>query len=437
MKHPDIKKLIAHRHDLIPGAAHTYSKGDDQFPSNAPNLILRGKGAYVWGSDGKKYLDWCMGLRTGILGHAYEPVNNAAIHQLKEGLNFGRPHPIEFELAELLIKTVQNAEMVKFAKNGSTVTTAATKLARAFTGRKYIALCSSHPFFSYDDWFIGTTPCDSGIPEEVKNLSLTFQYNNIASLKKLFIDHPTQIACVIMEAATTAVPENNFLQEVEKLTKAEGALFILDEMITGFRWGLQGAQGYFGLTPDLTTYGKGIGNGFSVAVLAGRRDIMELGGIHHKKERVFLISTTHGAETLSLAAAIKTIQELKAKKVSKQLWRLGKKLRLALQKEIAHYDLEQYVEVLGYDPNLSMNFKNKTGAASMLLRTIFLEQIVARGILFQGYFAISAAHKEKEIAATIKAASAALAVYKKAVFDAKPEKFLQGEVVKPVFRKYN
>lgn len=432
-----LKKNIARRHDLIPGAAHTYSKGDDQFPFNAPAVILKGKGAYVWGNDGKKYLDWCMGLRTGILGHAYEPVNKAAIKQLKDGLNFGRPHAIEFELADLITKTVPNAEMVKFGKNGSTVTTAATKLARAFTGRKYIALCSSQPFFSYDDWFIGTTPCNSGVPEEITKLSLTFQYNNIDSLKKLFAEHPGEIACVIMEAATTHAPENNFLKEVERITKADGAIFILDEMITGFRWGLKGAQGFFGLTPDLTTYGKAIGNGYSVAVLTGRRDIMELGGIKHKKERVFLISTTHGAETLSLAATMKTIQEMKSKKIAELLWKNGKKLRAGLNKVIKETGLEKYVEVLGYEPNLSMNFKDAAGAPSMLMRTIFLEEITKHNILFQGYFAISAAHKDKEIAATIKASKAALMVYKKALDSGTPEKFLQGEVVKPVFRKFN
>ena len=431
-----LKKLISRRHELIPGAAHTYSKGDDQFSSNAPACVMKGKGAYVWGSDGKKYLDWCMGLRTGILGHAYDPVNRAVIKQMKDGANFGRPHPIEFEFAEFLLKTIPNAEMVKFAKNGSTVTTAATKLARAFTGRKYIALCSSHPFFSYDDWFIGTTPCDSGVPEEIKKLSLTFQYNNLDSLRKLFAEHPGEIAGVIMEAATTEAPRDNFLVEVQNLTKSEGAIFILDEMITGFRWGLTGAQGYFGIKPDLTTYGKAIGNGYSMAVLAGRRDIMELGGIHHKKERVFLISTTHGAETISIAAAMAALKEIKRLKVPAYLWKMGKKLKNGLNQEIKRRGLEKYVEVVGYEPNLGMNFKDQSGAVSFELKTIFLEQLIDQGVMFQGYFAISHAHGDKEIKRTVAAAGQALDVYKQALRNGY-KKFLQGEVVKPVFRKYN
>lgn len=431
------KELIKKRHDLIPGGAHTYSKGDDQFPTNAPPLVVRGKGAYVWGNDGKKYLDWCMGLRTGILGHANEIVNRAVVKQMKDGTNFGRPHPVELELANLLVKTLPNVEMVKFAKNGSTVTTAATKLARAYTGRKYIAVCSSQPFFSYDDWFIGTTACDSGIPEEIKKLTLTFKYNDLASLKQLFKKYPKKIACVIMEAATTESPVDNYLQKVQALTKAEGAVFILDEMITGFRWGLQGAQKYFGLKPDLITYGKAIGNGYSVAVLAGRKNIMELGGIYHTKERVFLISTTHGAETVSLAAAMATIKELKTKKIPEYLWRLGTQLQQGLTKEIKAQGLEKYVEVVGYAPNISMTFKDKTGAASAPLRTIMLEQVIAQGILFQGYFATSAAHGAKEVALTVSVFKKALAVYKEALESGDYAAFLKGEPLKPVFRKYN
>ncbi|MBI2063452.1 MAG: glutamate-1-semialdehyde 2,1-aminomutase [Candidatus Yanofskybacteria bacterium] len=429
--------LIKKRHDLIPGGAHTYSKGDDQFPANAPKVILRGKGAYVWGNDGKKYLDWCMGLRSVSLGHCYSVINKAVASQMQDGTNFGRPHISEFQLADLLIKTLPNAQMVKFAKNGSTVTTAAVKLARAYTGRKYAAFCKDHPFFSYDDWFIGTTVCDSGVPEEIKNLSFAFKYNDIKSLAVLFKKYPRQIACVIMEVVTTASPKNNFLKKVQALCKKNGAVFIVDEMITGFRWGIKGAQDYYGLKPDLSTYGKGIANGYSVAVLAGRRDIMNLGGLYHKRPRVFLISTTHGAETTGLAAAIAAIGEMKKKHVTDHFWKTGRALKDGLEKLIKKHDLQKYVEVLGFAPNLSMSFKESNGNASPVLRTIFLQEVAKRNILFQGYFAISYSHQRQEINKTLKAFDQVMIIYKKVLESGNFEKYLLGPALKPVFRKYN
>lgn len=433
----EIKNLISRRHDLIPGGAHTYSKGDDQFPANAPKVILRGKGCYVIGDNGKKYLDWCMGLRSVSLGHCYGAVDKAVLKQMKEGTNFGRPHISELKLADLLVKTLKNAEMVKFAKNGSTVTSAATKLARAYTGRKYIAICKNHPFFSYDDWFIGSTVCDSGIPKEIKNLTLAFQYNNLKSLEDLFRQYPDQIACVIMEPVTAEEPKDDFLTKVQDLAKKEGAVFILDEMITGFRFDLQGAQKIYNLKPDLSTYGKGIANGYSLAVLAGKKEIMELGGLRHKKERVFLISTTHGAETIALSAAMATIKEMKEKKVQAHFWKMGEKLKQGLIKSIKKHGLENMVEVAGFPPSLSLSFKNKTGAVSPELRTVFLQEAIKGGLLFQGYFAISYSHKENEIKKTLSVMDKALGVYKKISAEKNIGKYLLGEAVKPVFRKFN
>lgn len=432
-----IKKLVARRNDLIPGGAHTYSKGDDQFPSVAPKAAIKGKGAYVWCDDSKKYLDWCMGLRSVTLGHVYPAVNKAVKDAMTQGTNFGRPHILEFVLADKLIRLLPHVEMVKFGKNGSTVTTAATKLARAFTGRKYIAVCKSHPFFSYDDWFIGTTPCDAGIPEEIKSLTLTFTYNDIASLEKIFAEHKNEIACVIMEVVTVEEPKDNFLQKVEKITKSNGALFIVDEMVTGFRFDMLGAAKLYGLKPDLVTYGKGIANGYSLAVLGGRRDIMERGGIYHKHERVFLISTTHGAETTALAAAIAAIDEMKKKRVQAHFWKIGRLIKAGMEKLIAKHGLKDYVEMVGLPPNLLMSYKDKDGAPSLLLRTIFLQEAIKRGLLFQGAFPVSFSHKEAEVKKTLKIMDEVLSVYKKVLNSKDPKEYLVGEAVKPVFRKYN
>jgi glutamate-1-semialdehyde 2,1-aminomutase len=434
----NLQALLERRHDLIPGAAHTYSKGDDQFPEVAPKAIVKGKGAYVWGSDDKKYLDWCMGLRSVSLGHVYKSVNDAVRLQMEDGTNFGRPHIMEFALADRLINLLQGVEMVKFAKNGSTVTTAATKLARAYTGRKYIAVCADHPFFSYDDWFIGTTACDAGIPEEIKQLTLRFHYNNIESLRELFEKHPTEIACVIMEAITTEEPQSNFLLQVQELCNEHGAVFIVDEMITGFRWALVGVSPKYNLQPDLITYGKGIANGYSLAVLGGKKDIMRLGGIKHEKERVFLISTTHGAETISLAAAMATIRVMEDQKVQDHFWTWGGRLKEGLETLITKHGLSNSVKVIGFPPNLSMSFGDLIGIASPVLRTIFLQEVIKRGILFQGYFAISFSHGEQEINTTLQVFDEVLGVYRKLLDeggDFSPH--LIGEPCKPVFRKLN
>lgn len=431
-----MKQLTKKRHDLIPGGAHTYSKGDDQFPEVAPKAILKGKGAYVWADDGKKYLDWCMGLRSVSLGHAYEPVNGAVRRQIGLGTNYGRPALVEFELADLFVKILPNADMVKFAKNGSTVTTAAVKLARAHTGRKYIAV-ANQPFFSYDDWFIGTTAADAGIPDEIKHLTLKFNYNDIASLDKIFTDHPNEVACVIMEAVASEEPKDNFLQKVQELTKKNGAVFIIDEMITGFRYGFPGVQKKYKLSPDLSTYGKGIANGYSLAVLAGKKEIMERGGIRGGSERVFLISTTHGAETTALAAAIAAIKESRRRNVPAYMDRMGKELKKGLVKLIKKHGLELFVEVGGFPCNMYMAFKDKDGAVSMGWRTLFLQEVVKRGILFAGYFSMSYSHKLVEIKKTLAVFDVAFSAYAEAWKDGDYKKFLVGEPTKPVFRKFN
>jgi glutamate-1-semialdehyde 2,1-aminomutase len=301
------RELQPKAHKLIPGGAHTYAKGDDQFPEHAPGFIVRGKGCHVWDVDGNEFIEYGMGLRAVTLGHAFESVVEAAHRQMLLGSNFSRPARIEVDYAEDLLRVLENSDMVKFAKNGSDVTTAAVKLARAYTGRNMIAICADHPFFSVDDWFIGKTETNAGIPQTVQDLTVSFRYNSLASVKDLFASYPNQIACVVMEPATTEEPQASFLHRVKQLCEEYGSLFILDETITGFRWHIGGAQATYDVVPHLSTFGKGMGNGFAIAALAGQREFMKLGGLDHTRERVFLLSTTHGAETHSLAAAWETL----------------------------------------------------------------------------------------------------------------------------------
>lgn len=425
----------SHTHDLIPGGAHTYSKGDDQFPANAPQYLERGAGAHVWDDKGRQFLDWTMGLRTMTLGYGYPGINEAAIEQIHRGNNFGRPSYIETEAAAELIDLIPTADMVKFAKNGSTVTTAAVKLARAYTGRDKVLFCREHPFFSYDNWFIGTTTCDGGIPEAGRGLSIPFHYNDLGSVERAFAENPGTIACLIMEAASSEEPREGFLKGVQDLCRANGAVFILDEMITGFRWHLNGAQTFFGLRPDLTTFGKGIANGFSVSALVGRRDIMELGGLFHDKKRVFLISTTHGAENCSLAAMRASLRVYRSKPVIEHIWKIGSQLIAGLNNAAREAGLGEYFRAYGFPCSPYFACKDATGTASLELRTLFLQELVRNGVL-ANYLAPSFSHQEADVDKTVAAARKAFLVYARAL-DEGWEAHLDGPVIRPVFRPYN
>jgi len=429
------RALSQRAHQLIPAGAHTYSKADDQFPLNAPGFIERGEGCTVWDVDGNQFLDWGMGLRSVILGHGYPAVNEAVFAQIAKGVNFLRPSPVEVELAELMHEIIPSAEMVKFAKNGSNVTSAAIRLARAHTGRELIAFCREHPFFSFDDWFIGTTPANAGVPDVITNQSLAFHYNDIQSLEKLFADHPGQIAAVILEPVTIDAPANNFLQQVRDLTHKHGALLIFDEMITGFRWHLSGAQTYFDVIPDISTFGKAIGNGFSVAVLAGRKEVMELGGIKHGKPKVFLLSTTHGSETHSLAASVATIKTMAQQDVVSHLWKVGKALQDGFNNLAAEMGVADHIACTGYPCSPAIVTRDREKQVSMPFRTLFLQEMIQHGVLIP-YVATSFSHTEKEVDQTLEAATHALDVYARALEEG-VDKYLVGPAVKPVFRKFN
>ena len=313
-------------HASIPGGAHTYAKGDDQYPANAPTAIVRGEGCRVWDVEGNEFIEYGAGVRAVTLGHASRVVEAVAA-ELVNGTNFVRPSVLEAECAEQLIGLIEAAEMVKFTKDGSSATTATVKLARAFTGRDKVALCAEHPFFSYDDWFFATTPISAGIPRGVAELSLTFPYNDLASIERLFVDNPGEIAAVILEPEKNEPPTDGYLPGLRDLCNREGAVLVFDEMITGFRWNNGGAQAEYDVAPDLSTFGKGLANGFAVSALVGKRDLMELGGLRHDRERVFLLSTTHGAETHSLAASMATMSIYEEEDVVGRLHEAGRRLR--------------------------------------------------------------------------------------------------------------
>jgi glutamate-1-semialdehyde 2,1-aminomutase len=422
-------------HELIPGGAHTYSKGDDQFPECAPPFIERGKGCHAWDIEGNEFIEYGMGLRAVTLGHGFEPVVQAAYKQMQRGVNFTRPARIEVEAAEEFLRFVEGADMVKFAKNGSDVTTAAVKLARAYTNRDMIAVCSDHPFFSTDDWFIGTKEMNAGIPRAVADLTLEFHYNDLASLAELFDRHPGRIACVVMEAEASTQPNPCYLQQVKDLCELKGALLIFDEMITGFRWHLGGAQKFHEITPHLSTFGKALGNGFAISALAGKREIMRLGGLDHDQPRVFLLSTTHGAETHALAAAIATMHTYAEQGVIEFLWQQGELLRKLVEQSVQEHRLGGYFEITGRPCNLIYATRDESAERSQAFRTLFMQEMIRRGVIAPS-FVVSFSHSDADIHQTAAAVHEALAIYRKAL-DEGVEKYLQGRPVKPVDRRFN
>jgi glutamate-1-semialdehyde 2,1-aminomutase len=427
--------LRARFHATIPGGAHTYAKGDDQFPKNWAPYLVRGEACYTWDVEGTKFIEYGMGLRAVTLGHSHERVIQSAYRQMRLGSNFTRPAMIELECAEKLQSLVPGAEMVKFGKNGSDATSAAVRLARAYTGRDLVAICAEHAFFSVDDWFIGSTEMNAGVPQAIRSLTVKFNYNDLESVEALFAQYPDQIACVILEAEKDKEPQNRFLHRLQESCRRRGTIFILDEMITGFRWHLGGGQAYHEITPDLSTFGKAMGNGFSVSALVGRKEIMRLGGLGHDRERVFLLSLTHGAENHSLAAALEVMRIYSEEPVIETLWRQGERLRDGIDRVVAERGLQNYFRILGRPCCMTYATLDAEGKPSQGFRTLFLQETIRRGLIAPS-FVVSCAHNDAVIGETIDIVDAALGVYAQAL-EHGIEKYLLERPVKPVLRRFN
>ena len=444
--------------NVIPGGAHTYSRGFDQYPENVPQILSRGKGVYVFDPYGNSYLDYGMALRAVNIGYAEDEIDTAAIEQIKNGNNLTRASTIELEAAELLVSLIDSVDMVKFTKNGSTAVSAAVKLSRAYTGRDLVARCGDQPFFSYDDWFIGSTPLTLGIPQDTTDKTKTFRYNDIASLENLINEYPNQIACVVLEPSSTECPAvgdktsgccglpvcdrdykiagKNYLQQVKELCHKNGIVFILDEMITGFRWHMKGAQHLYDVTPDLCTFGKAMANGFSVSCVAGRREIMELGSIEHQGgERLFLLSTTHGAEMNGLGAFVATVKYMQKHKVVEHLWGYGYKLMMIMKRQAEAYGISHSFKVGGSACSPYYMTLDKSGANSFALRTLFSQEMIRNGVLMP-WIALSYRHGKDELTATEHALTQTFKVYSQAL-EKGTERYLKGPIIKPVFRKFN
>jgi glutamate-1-semialdehyde 2,1-aminomutase len=298
-----------------------------------------------------------------------------------------------------------------------------------------VARCANHPFFAVDDWFIGTTPMSAGIPESVQQLTTTFKYNDMESVRAMFEVHPGSIACVILEPEKYGPPEDGFLHALRDACHEHGAVFVLDEMITGFRWHSQGCQRMHDIVPDLSTWGKGMSNGFAVSALSGKKEIMELGGLKHDKERVWLMSGTHGAETHGLAAMLATLRVYQDEPVIETMWTQGKKLADGVEQVAAKHGLQDHIPVLGRPCCVVFGSKDESGNPSQPFRTLLIQENLKRGVMTPSLI-ISYSHTDEDIERTIDAFDGSLEIYARALEDGVDE-YLEGRPVQPVWRKYN
>ena len=419
------RSLLERAEKTIPLGSQTFSKSRIGFPTEAaPHFLERGQGSRVWDVDGNEYIDFINALAPVVLGYCDADVDEAVRRQLAKGVSFSLATELEMEVAELLVKHIPCAEKVRFGKNGSDATSAAVRLARAFTGRDRVAVCGYH---GWQDWYIGSTLRFKGVPAAVRDLTHTFGYNDLPSLERLFETHPGQFACVVMEPMTLTFPSAGFLRDVQELAKKNGALLIFDEIVTGFRFSMGGAQQLFGVTPDLACFGKSMGNGYPISAVVGRADVM------NEMEEIFF-SATFGGEALSLAACVATIEKLARLYVPSKLANMGTTLVNNFQMKIEKYGLQDVIGVSGHPSWSILTFKDHPKATLWEIKSLFLQEIIARGVLVAATHNISLAHSDADLEKTAAAQGEALAVVRDGIDSGDIKSFLVGKPIEPLFR---
>ena len=419
------EELLKRALKTIPLGSQTFSKSKTQYPFGAsPYFITKGQGSRVWDVDGNEYIDFINSLAAITLGYNDPDVTAAVRAQLDDGVIFSLPHPIEMQVAEKIVEMVPCAEMVRFGKNGSDATSGAIRVSRAYTGRDHVAVCGYH---GWQDWYIGSTARNKGVPKVTRGLTHTFAYNDIESLNKIFNEFPDQVAAVIMEPMNTIEPKDGFLEKVKELTHKNGAVLIFDEIITGFRYSNGGAQEYFGVTPDLATFGKGLANGYPVSVVAGQADIMRL------MEEVFF-SFTFGGDTLSLAAAFATLTKLQKEPVIHTLSQQGNKIIADLEKLIKKYGCSEFLTVSGHPAWSFLIIQDTSTCSRWELKTLFMQEMHKKRFLSLGTHNMSYSHSDADITKLITAYHEILPIMKDAVDNNKMDKYLSCKPLEPLFK---
>ena len=401
----------------------TLAKGPGQFTKGvAPKYLQKGKGSHVWDVDGNEYIDFNSAIGPISLGYAYPAVDEAIKKQLGDGITFSLMHPLEVVLSELLQEVIPNAEAVKISKTGADVCSAAIRVARAFTGRDKIFCCGYH---GWHDWYIGITSRNAGIPEVIQNMTYTFEYNNIEAIRQALDE---DVAAIILEPFIFEEPKNDFLQELAEVCKENGTLLIFDEMWTGFRIALGGAQEYFDVKPDLAVYSKACANGMPIALLTGRADVMEL-----FNNEVFSY-TTFGGEALSLAACIATINEIRDKNVPKYLDEKGQLLKDGYNQIAKEFGMEELTKCVGYNCRTMITFAPEAGNG-LEVKALMQQEMIKCGVLWAGFHNMSFSHSDEDIEHTLSAYREVMPIVKQAIESQDVKSYLKGEVLEAVFRK--
>ena len=420
-------ELLKRAIEVTPLGAQTYSKSYRYYcQGDSPSFIERGEGCYLYDVDGNKFIDFVCALGPITIGYNVEEINDAVKNQLEKGIAFSLQAEAEVELAEKIIEIIPCAEMVRFIKNGGDATTAAIRLARAYTNRDLVALSGYH---GMHDWSIGSTENNKGIPKEISNLTKTFEYNDIESLEELFKTYPNEIAAVILEPIQANGPKDDFLQKVKKLTHENGAILIFDEVVSGFRYALGGASEYYDIVPDMAAFGKGMGNGLPISAVAGKKEIMK------QIEEGIFVSTTFGGEALSMAGSLAALKILEKPGVYEHIWKLGSILKEGLEDLIKKYELGDVILVSGLPPHCGVEFEDVGSLDYLDINSIYSQAMIHNGIITVGINNINLSHTEKEIDAYLSAAEEAMVDIKKAIEQDSTEGILIGKKVDPVFKR--
>lgn len=419
------EELLERALRTIPLGSQTFSKSKTQLPYGvSPYFVERAEGSRFWDADGNEYIDFANALACVTLGYRDPDVDAAVRRQMENGVTFSLPHRLEMEVAEILVEMIPCAEKVRFAKNGTDATSGAIRVARAYTGRERVAVCGYH---GWQDWYIGSTTRDLGVPKAVKELTHTFVYNDATSLQRLFEEHPGEFAAVILEPLSGTYPENDFLEKVKAQTHQHGALLIFDETVTGFRVSSGGAQELFGVTPDLATFGKGIANGYPLSALVGKAEYMDV------VEKIFF-SGTFGGETLSLAAAKAVLTKLRCEPVLETLKVRGQKLLDGASRLISELSIPHLLSICGHPSWSFLIFKDSPSFTSWEIKTLFMQEMFKRGIFTIGAQTLSYAHSDADIDALLACYQEVFGLIGDAVATSTVKDRLECEPLVPLFK---
>ncbi|KAB2909835.1 MAG: aminotransferase class III-fold pyridoxal phosphate-dependent enzyme [Ignavibacteriales bacterium] len=423
--YPDISesnKLYERSKGLIPAFTQTLAKGPEQYVNGvAPKYLKKGKNAHVWDVDGNEFIDLNMGIGPLSIGYCIPEIDEAIKNQLADGITFSLMHPLEVEVAELIREVVPNAEAVRYSKTGADVVSAAVRLARAWTKKKKVLCCGYH---GWHDWYIAVTDRNAGIPQVIEDMSFTFNYNDIDSVIDSIDD---DVACIILEPFVFQEPKDDFLQKLRKICDENNILLIFDEMWTGFRVALGGAQEFFGVNADLALFSKAVANGMPIAMITGRKDVMAL------LDKDVFFFTTFGGEALSLAATKATIEFIRKYDAQKIIAQKGKRLKDGYNRIATELGMN-YTSCTGFECRTVVNFDPSAGNP-LEMKSLLQQEMIKRGVLWGGFHNVCYSLTEEDIDHVLAAYREALSILKEAVENKKVAEMLRGVPVSPVFRK--